>query len=110
MKTINRRLRRLEGEFGPEIETEAVRRLRERLEAGRRRVAEARERGECGPPVEVLGRREILREAVMRIGPRGPVPMKTTPIRARIQKLEAEALPQNERGFTLEQLCCRLWG
>lgn len=42
MRTIDRRLRRLEGRFGPSVETEYSRELRRRIEAGRRRVAEAR--------------------------------------------------------------------
>ena len=50
MKAVIRRLRRLEERFGPPVETEFTRRLRERMEAGRRRVEEARERGELGPP------------------------------------------------------------
>ena len=48
MNTISRRLRKLEDILGPPIETEFSRLLRERLEAGRRRVAELR-----GEPVEV---------------------------------------------------------
>jgi hypothetical protein len=49
MKTIDRRLRRLEDRFCPPVETEFDRQLRARIEAGRRRLAEAKERGEwCG--------------------------------------------------------------
>jgi len=49
MQAIIRRLRKLEERFGPAVETECTRRLRERIEAGRRRLAQARERGEwCG--------------------------------------------------------------
>jgi hypothetical protein len=44
MKQLMRRLRRLEAQFGSANETESCRRLRQRLEAGRRRVAEWRER------------------------------------------------------------------
>ena len=51
MKTIIRRLRRLEDQFCPPMETESSRRLRARLEAGLRRVAEARERGELSSPI-----------------------------------------------------------
>ena len=40
MRTIIRRLRRLEDRFGPPVETEFSRRLRERIEAARRRLAE----------------------------------------------------------------------
>ena len=46
MKAIDRRLRRLEERFGPHVETEYERQLLARIEAGRRRVAESRERGE----------------------------------------------------------------
>jgi len=47
MQTIIRRLRKLENRFGPHVETRCSRQLRQRIEEGRRRVAEARERGEC---------------------------------------------------------------
>jgi hypothetical protein len=50
MKTIARRLHRLEARLGLQPETEFDRRLRARIEAGQRRLAEARERGELGPP------------------------------------------------------------
>jgi hypothetical protein len=52
MKTISRRIRRLEERFrlGP-VETEFSRRLRERIEEGRRRLAEAKERIEWSGPV-----------------------------------------------------------
>jgi hypothetical protein len=46
MKTIARRLRKLEEGLGLLPETEEDRRLWERLEAGRRRMAEARGSGE----------------------------------------------------------------
>jgi len=46
MKMIVRRLRRLEDRFCPPVETEFSWRLQEKIEAGLRRVAEARERGE----------------------------------------------------------------
>jgi hypothetical protein len=50
MKAVIRRLRKLEERFGPPVETASTRRLRARIEAGRRRLAEAQERGEwCGP-------------------------------------------------------------
>jgi hypothetical protein len=49
MKAITRRLRRLEEErFGTAADNEFSLRLRERIEAGRRRLAEARERGPPG--------------------------------------------------------------
>jgi hypothetical protein len=51
MKTIIRRLRRLEDRFGLAPETEFDRQLRAQIEAGRRRVAEARERGELSEPI-----------------------------------------------------------
>jgi len=41
MKTIIRRLRRLEDRYRPPVETRFTRRLRERIEEGRQRVAEA---------------------------------------------------------------------
>jgi hypothetical protein len=41
MKTIIRRLRRLEDRFCPPVETEFSRHLLARIEAGRRRVAES---------------------------------------------------------------------
>ena len=44
MKNITSRILRLEERFGPPVETESTRRLRERIEAGRRRVAQWRER------------------------------------------------------------------
>jgi hypothetical protein len=50
MKTIARRLHRLDESFGLQPETEFDRRLRARIEAGQRRLVEARERGEVGPP------------------------------------------------------------
>jgi hypothetical protein len=50
MKTITRRLHRLEDRFGLQPETEFDRRLRARIDAARRRLAEARERGELGRP------------------------------------------------------------
>jgi len=56
MKAVTRRLRRLEDRFGPAIETEFSRRLHERMEAGRRRVAAVRERGELEPCAEVRPR------------------------------------------------------
>ena len=42
MKAIIRRLRRLENRFGPPVETRFTRQLRQRIEEGRRRVAEAK--------------------------------------------------------------------
>jgi hypothetical protein len=43
MKTMDRRLRRLENRYGPPVETEYSRRLLQRIEAGWRRVAEWRD-------------------------------------------------------------------
>ena len=42
MKAMDRRLRRLEDRYGPPMETEYSRELQRRIEAGLRRVAEAR--------------------------------------------------------------------
>jgi hypothetical protein len=50
MKTIARRLHRLEERLGLQPETEFDRRLRTRIDAAHRRLAEARERGELQPP------------------------------------------------------------
>ena len=43
MRSISRRIRRLEETFEPPVETEYTLRLRERIEAGRRRLAQWRE-------------------------------------------------------------------
>jgi hypothetical protein len=50
MKTIARRLYRLEERLGLLSETEFDRRLRARIEAAQRRLAEARELGDLQPP------------------------------------------------------------
>jgi hypothetical protein len=50
MKAITRRLGRLEVRLGLQPETEFDRRLRARIEAAQGRLAEARKRGELGPP------------------------------------------------------------
>ena len=50
MKTIARRLHRLEERLGLQPETEFDRRLRARIVAAQRRLAEARERGDLQPP------------------------------------------------------------
>ena len=50
MKTIAKRLYRLEERFGLQPETEFDRRLRARIEAAQRRLAEAREHGDLQPP------------------------------------------------------------
>jgi hypothetical protein len=67
MKTFERRLRRLEDRFGPEVETEHDRWLMARLDAAARRRKELEESGilqpvERGPEFE--GRRQSLREAL----------------------------------------------
>src|SRR5436190_1424969 len=49
MATIIRRVLRLENRFCPAVDVELYQRLHDSLEAGRRRVAEARERGELEP-------------------------------------------------------------
>ena len=67
MKTITRRLGRLEESFGLQPETEFDRRLRAWIAAAQRRVAEARERGEIQPPQTgplVAARRLCLMEAM----------------------------------------------
>ncbi len=46
MKSIIRRLGKLEGRLGLAAETDFDRQVRARIEAGRRRLAEAKERGE----------------------------------------------------------------
>ena len=51
MTAIIRRLRKLEERFGPPVETAYTRRLRERIEEGRQRLAEAKKRGEWSGPV-----------------------------------------------------------
>ncbi len=56
MKSVDRRLLKLNDRFGPAIETEFSRRLRERIITARRRIAEARERGELEPCAEVRPR------------------------------------------------------
>ena len=50
MKTITRRLHRLEERLGLQPETEFDRRLRARIAAGQQRLTEARERSELLPP------------------------------------------------------------
>lgn len=67
MKAMIRRLVKLEAAFGPEIETPETRRLRQRIEEGRRRVAAMR--GE--PAVRSsfdphLGLEELLQAGRMR--------------------------------------------
>ena len=52
MKSIIRRLGKLEGRLGLAPETEFDRQLRARIEAGRRRLAEAKERGEWSGPID----------------------------------------------------------
>ena len=70
MKAIARRLHRLEDQFGSPGETECDLWLRQRLEAAKRRIAEARKRGELPPAeeerplTEIEQRRlEILKQA-----------------------------------------------
>jgi hypothetical protein len=66
MKAMDRRLRRLEDRYGPPVETEYSRELQRRIEAGCRRVAEAR--GEAyvplPPPAYVPGL--TLADAILR--------------------------------------------
>jgi len=72
MKTIVRRLRRLEDRFCPPVETEFSGRLLSMIAAGRRRVAEARERGELGPPEPAAmpesHRRQLFEAVAFRAG------------------------------------------
>jgi len=67
---IDRRLRRLEERFGPQVETEFTRRLRARMEAGRRRLAEAQARGEWSGAVNDQGKEDLrgltVREILLR--------------------------------------------
>jgi hypothetical protein len=69
MKSISRRIRRLEERFGPPVETEFTRRLRERIEAGRRRVAQWREQE--GNPVSDHHRENLAGLSVTEILRRG---------------------------------------
>lgn len=69
MKTIERRLRKLEDRFGPEVETEHDRWLMARLDAAARRRKEAGESGLLQPVVrgpEFDGHVQSLREALGR--------------------------------------------
>lgn len=65
MKTIVRRLRWLEEAIGPPVETEFSRCLREKIEAGRRRVAEAQERGLLPPTPNDDPQREFWRKRLV---------------------------------------------
>jgi hypothetical protein len=71
MKSISRRIRRLEKQrFGTAADIEFSRRLRERIQEGHRRVAEARAREGLGPPewgpLDEFYRRRLV-EAAARI-------------------------------------------
>jgi hypothetical protein len=71
MKAITRRLGRLEERLGLQPETEFDRRLRARIEAAQQRLAEARERGELGPPEtgpNVEARRSVTKRAFAESG------------------------------------------
>jgi hypothetical protein len=76
MKSIIRRLRKLEDRFGPPVETASTRRLRERIEAGRRRVAQWREqkgisvRDQDGENLSGLSVAEILQRGRARASAR----------------------------------------
>ena len=69
MKTISRRLRKLEEGFGLVPETEEGQRLRERLEAWHRRLLEARARGDYDGPIpqDSQDRSEEERNALSRM-------------------------------------------
>jgi hypothetical protein len=71
MKTIIRRLRRLEDRFGPPAETEYTRHLRERIKAGRQRVAEAQARGELPVPIYDYERKDLTGLSAVEILNRG---------------------------------------
>ena len=71
MRGLARRIRRLEEQFGPPIETEFSRRLRKRLESARQRIAAAGgERSELVPKQQSASeeyRLQVLTRAAMRI-------------------------------------------
>jgi hypothetical protein len=91
MKTIVRRLRKLEDRFGLAPETEFDRQLRERIEAGRRRVAEARERGELsGPIYEDEEKEDLTGLSVMEILHRGRA---RAVARAKAEREKADSTP-----------------
>lgn len=88
MRTLSRRLRKLEDRFGLAPETEFERRLRVRIEAGRRRLAEAHQRGEwCGSVDDDKGE-DLAGLSVVEILHRG---------RARVLARAIELSPQNNR-------------
>jgi hypothetical protein len=86
MKTIIRRQRRLEDQFCPSMETESSRRLRESLEAGLRRVAEAKKRNEWSGSIDDGERENLAGLSVMEILDRG----RARIARAKVQKGEAD--------------------
>jgi hypothetical protein len=59
MRTINRRLRKLEDRFGLAPETEFERRLRQAIAAALQRLAEARGRGEWSGPLNDDDREDL---------------------------------------------------
>src|SRR5882724_1594463 len=71
MKSLSRRILKLEERFGPAVETAFSRPLRERIEAGRRRLAEAKERGEWSGPVHDDEREDLAGLSVTEILRRG---------------------------------------
>jgi hypothetical protein len=114
MTTIIRRLRKLEKRFGPPVETEHTRRLRARLEAGRRRLAEAQERGEwCGPVSDYDGENlaglsvtEILhrgRERVAKLKQEAPAERPETPSTPRA-KLDLSKFSTEELELRLAEI------
>jgi len=76
MKTIIRRLRRLEGRFCPPVETEFSRRLQERIEAARRRLAESDFPG-SGPRTAGDREHEDVRINARRVPNSNPAPERT---------------------------------
>jgi len=98
MRTIVRRLRRLEDRFCPPVETEFDRQLRARIEAGRRRVAEAKEHGEWCASVEGDEGENLSGLSVTEILHRG----RERVARAKAQKEEpdsASGLVSRDAGF-----------
>ena len=71
MKAVIRRLRRFEDRFGPAVETEFSRCLHECIEAARRRLQEAEERGEYQAPEsgphDEFHRRRLMEAPALRV-------------------------------------------
>ncbi|HLM98523.1 MAG TPA: hypothetical protein VK335_04540 [Bryobacteraceae bacterium] len=90
MRTISRRLRKLEDRFGLAPETEFDRQLRAQIEAGRRRVAQARERGELSSPIyDDEDQEDLTGLSVAEILDRG----RARVARAKAEREEADSAP-----------------